>query len=380
MITPYDDFPIHQTSEPVAQPVSADPNHYDRYFFNGYATDGSVFFGAAMGHYPNRGVIDAAFSVVHDGVEHSVFASGAMPLDRATEIGPVRVEVLEPLRTLRVSVAPNEHGIEADLVFAARTPVVEEPRNTAVRGTRRVMDNTRLTQWGSWSGRIGVDGSEVVGVGAGGPPLLGVRDRSWGQRPVGAQPPNNFPPELPQLFWMWAPLNFESFCTHLALFEHADGQRWLEQALVVPVLLAGAPTWGPDTAVEHLAGVDYEISWHPGTRVAARTVLRARHTDGSVDTITLEPLFTFRMRGIGYSHPEWGHGSVHGPLAVGGESIKLDDFRSDDPSSLHVQSLVRARLVHSDGSTEDGVGVLEQAAFGEHHPTGLTGLIDGWRS
>ena len=379
MITPYDDYPVHQTSEPVAHPVSADPNHYDRYFFNGYSHDGTVFFAAAMGHYPNRGVIDAAFSVVHDGTEYSVFASGAMPLDRATEVGPVRVEVLEAMRTLRVTVGPNDHGIEADVVFDARTAVVEEPRNTAIRGTRRFMDSTRLTQWGTWSGSIRLDGQEVLPSGDRAPAVLGVRDRSWGQRPIGAQAPDNFPPTLPQLYWMWAPLNFAGFCTHLALFEHGDGQRWLEQALVVPVLTPGAPTWGPDVSVEHLAGIEYEIEWQPGTRVAASTVLHARHAGGATDVITLEPLFTFRMRGIGYSHPQWGHGSIHGPLAVHGERIGLDEFNPEDPTAIHVQSLVRAHLERADGSTEEGIGALEQLAFGEHGPTGLTGILDGWK-
>jgi len=377
MITPFDDYPVHQTSEPVAHPATGDPNHYDRYFFNGYSDDGELFFAAAMGHYPNRGVIDAAFSVVHDGTQHSVFASGAMPLDRSTEIGPVRVEVLEPMRRLRVKVAPNDHGITADMVFTARTPVVEEPRNTTVRGTRRMMDSTRLTQWGSWSGEIHVEGRDVTG--GPGRRILGVRDRSWGQRPIGAQVPDNFAPTLPQLFWMWAPLNFEGFCTHLALFEHADGQRWLEQALVVPVLGPTDPAWGPDVAVEHLAGVGYEIEWNPGTRVAARTVLTMEHRGGATDTIRLDPLFTFRMRGIGYSHPTWGHGSVHGALAVHGESIRLEDVSATDPSSIHIQSLVRAHLTAADGTTSEGIGVLEQAAFGEHRPTGLSGLIDGWQ-
>ena len=81
-----------------------------------------------MGHYPVRGVVDAAFSLVHDGVEHSIFASGAMPLDRSTAIGPMRIEVVEPMRTIRYVVEPNEHGIECDLTFRATTVAIEEPR------------------------------------------------------------------------------------------------------------------------------------------------------------------------------------------------------------------------------------------------------------
>jgi hypothetical protein len=367
VITPYDDFPIHQTSEPVAHPVSGDPNQYDRYFFNGYTADGSTFFAAAMGHYPNRGIIDAAFSVVGDGVQRSVFASGRMPLDRSTAVGPISVDVLEPMRRLRVAVGPNDFGIEASLTFEARSAVIEEPRNTVTAGTRKWMDSTRLTQWGSWSGDLRLDGQPVRLDG----PVYGVRDRSWGQRGVGVQLPTNFELQVPQLFWLWAPLNFASFCTHLALFEYADGRRWLEQGLIVPVLEPGAPTWGGDADIDYLNHVGYDISWMAGTRQAAGARLSLDSRRNGPQAIELEPLLTFRMRGIGYTHPEWGHGSLHGQLEVGGESLDVDRIDPLDFSSIHIQSVVRATM-----GDEVGIGVLEQLFIGEHQPTGLTGLLD----
>jgi hypothetical protein len=79
MLSPLDDYPIHPSADPIVHPATGDPNHYDRYWFNGHQKDGAFYFGAAMGHYPVRGVIDAAFSLVRDGVEHSIFASGMMP-------------------------------------------------------------------------------------------------------------------------------------------------------------------------------------------------------------------------------------------------------------------------------------------------------------
>lgn len=36
MLSKGDDFPLHQTAEPVAY-AGTDRNFYDRYFFNGYA-------------------------------------------------------------------------------------------------------------------------------------------------------------------------------------------------------------------------------------------------------------------------------------------------------------------------------------------------------
>jgi hypothetical protein len=36
MLTPADDYPLHQTPEPMAF-SGADRNFYDRFFFNGYS-------------------------------------------------------------------------------------------------------------------------------------------------------------------------------------------------------------------------------------------------------------------------------------------------------------------------------------------------------
>ena len=80
------------------------------------------------------------------------------------------------------------------------------------------------------------------------------------------------------------------------------------------------------------------------------------------------------MRGIGYSHPYWGHGSNHGELETGRESIVLGDFEPLDWSSIHVQNVVRATM-----GDRTGIGVLEQIAIGPHKPSGLTGLLEGHR-
>ena len=74
MLTKADDFPIHQTPEPIAY-AGTDRNFYDRYFFNGYTADGSSFFAVALGVYPHLNVMDGAFCVVVDGVQHNLRAS-----------------------------------------------------------------------------------------------------------------------------------------------------------------------------------------------------------------------------------------------------------------------------------------------------------------
>ncbi|MFP4004289.1 MAG: hypothetical protein ACLFV8_10975, partial [Alphaproteobacteria bacterium] len=152
MLTKGDEYPVHQTPEPLAT-AGSDRNFYDRYFFNGYAPDGSLFFAAALGVYPHLNVMDAGFTVTSDGVQRNLHASRILYSERLdTRVGPISVEVVEPLRALRVRVDDAERGIRAELLFRGRHAAIEEPRFTYRSGPRLVLDYTRMTQNGDWEG------------------------------------------------------------------------------------------------------------------------------------------------------------------------------------------------------------------------------------
>ena len=158
MLTRADEYPIHQTPEPIAF-AGTDRNFYDRYFFNGASPDGRVFFGAALGVYPNLNITDAAFSVRIGDVQHNLRASRYLNMERMDmRVGPVRIEVIEPLHALRIVVEDNEHGISADLLFTGRHFPFEEKRNHKRVGPRTVQDVTRMTQMGRYTGWITAGG------------------------------------------------------------------------------------------------------------------------------------------------------------------------------------------------------------------------------
>ncbi len=52
MLSKFDDYPIHQTAEPIFHTASSDRFFYDRYWYNGHARDGSFYFG--VGTVPLR--------------------------------------------------------------------------------------------------------------------------------------------------------------------------------------------------------------------------------------------------------------------------------------------------------------------------------------
>ena len=58
----------------------------------------------------------------------------------------------------------------------------------------------------------------------------------------------------------------------------------------------------------------------PGTRHARRTEITLQPAVGEALQIALDPLYNFYMIGLGYGHPQWGHGMFVGENAVAGES------------------------------------------------------------
>lgn len=362
MLTAGDDYPLHQRSEPIAF-AGTDRNFYDRYFFQGQSPDGRLVFAAALGVYPHLDILDAAFSVLAEGVQRSVFASRILRHERmATHVGPIAVEVRLPLRELAVRVAETD-GIGAELVMTGLHPPIEEPRFLRRLGARTLMDVTRMTQNVRWSGHVTLDGRIVEIEG-----FQGTRDRSWGVRPIGAADPQPLAPgSVPQFFWLWAPLVFEG----LSLFAHtnddAEGEPWNRSAVLVD------HATGRET---RLRDPSFALALAPGTRRAAACTLAARLPDGTALEARLVPEPPFLMSGLGYGHPTRGHGLFQGELSVATERVEVATIDPAIPLHAHVQAPVAAELRREGQPPLAGRGVLEQLVIGPHRPSGLAELFD----
>jgi hypothetical protein len=358
MLSKGDDFPLHQTSEPVAF-AGTDRNFYDRYFFNGYSPDGAVFFAAAMGFYPQLGIVDAAFCVLIDGVQHNLRASRRSLGERLDlSVGPISISIDLPLEQISLCIAANDGPLAADLTFAAAHFPIEEPRFVRRTGTRLFMDYTRMTQNGHWSGWVKVGGARHDAAG-----WMGTRDRSWGIRPVGN--PESQPPAegaFSQFFWIWTPINFADRSLFFHSNDDGEGQPWNRRA----VLASGS-------GEQHFDAASFTLDWIKGTRriAAAHIALDAGRQ------LTLTPTGpVFAMSGLGYTHPLWGHGRDHGAdPVVAYDAMAVNERAWGNMLAMHVQALVSAELVDGD-TVHRGIGVLEQLFVGPHAPSGLTGLMD----
>jgi hypothetical protein len=370
MLSRFDEFPIHQVPKPLAVPATSDPNAYDRYWMGASHREGRFQVEVAFGRYPNLAVQDTSLSIAVDGVQHAFHGSRRAPADPADmSVGPLRLEIVEPFRQLRVVLEPNETGITADLRWRARTGALLEDHTVMQDGIHVLVDMSRFVQFGTWEGTVEVDGTvtelrhdEVVGV----------RDRSWGVRPVGAKGPGK-PSSAPPRAWLWAPTHFDDACVVAGWFQVPGGEFWRPDGHRLAVTDPAPETVSlEDDAVTRLDPVAQRLEFESGTRWVSRAEIDLVDDEGGQHLMVVEPLLRFDMRALGYMHPEWGHGMWHGELEVAREDWRFDEVSPQDPTHQHVHHAARVTM-----GDRTGVGMFEQIIFGPHTQFGFTDILDG---
>jgi hypothetical protein len=364
VLTKADEFPIHQTPDPIAI-AGSERNFYDRYFFNGYSADGTVFFVFGLGVYPNLNIMDAAISVRIGDVQHNLRASRHMHMERMDiQVGPIRVEILEPLKRLRLVIEDNAHAIAADLVFECRHAPIEEARSTRRNGPRITMDFSRLAQMGRYTGWLWAGGQKIDAQAVG---MIGCRDRSWGIRAVGLRDPQEMVPVPSRQFhWYWVPAHFEDRVLHFYLNEDEHGTIWHRGLVMVH----------DDGRTEHLHAASVATRDHAGTRWPVSAVISAFDDAGKAWRITAEMGERTYLSGIGYMHPDWGHGVNKGPLAIGYDEIRKSEVTGFGPPWVHNQAFARLTMETPDGRSIGGTGTFETLSMGPNRARGYTAMFD----
>ncbi|NLA34590.1 MAG: hypothetical protein GX868_02760 [Actinobacteria bacterium] len=368
MATPLDDYPYHQAPMFMDQVVSSDRNFYDRYYFNGFTRDGETMIMSGFGVYPNLGVVDAFFCVRIGERQWTVRMSDAYDGARDTKVGPFRIEVVEPLQTLRIVSDTDAEGIGVDITWHGAFPVVDEAPHQWRNNGRLILDAQRFAQVGSWSGEIRVDGRTIE---LDPNEWTGTRDRSWGIRPVGeSEPAGRWGEESDPnygFWWTYLPFRFDDFTVVVIAQEDGAGLRTLNDAVRV---------WAPDHERGHelLGFPEFTYTYRSGTREVERVEVTLRDRDGSPMTMVAESLGHIALNaGPGYGgDPDWGHGQWRGRNWVSGVEVNVTDPEVVGRHAFGVNDHVgRAVLTEADGTTHEGWGLLEHGCIGAHAPSGF---------
>ena len=367
VISPADDFLIHQTHEPVRYPATSDRRFYDRYFFTGHQCSEELFFMIGVGCYPNLGVMDAFGSVALGDRQYTTRASRELGDDRMDTgaIGPFHVEVIEGLRKLRVRCDKLDgQAVSFDLVWTASVPAFEEPPIFQRAHGRVVEQATRLIQTGHWSGHIECEGRRIELTPA---DSWGGRDRSWGVRSIGLE---REPKGLAQAkaaaghrttLWVWSPMQFADQTIHFSLSEFPDGTREVD---TVRRIAAFPPGGGAPAGEEVLGGAEHDLRFDHATReLLAGSSVSFLDGDGTRRHVRLTPLRRAYLRaGTGYGGPDtWRHGKYMGPGWVDSVTFDLSD---PAVTALIGPTHVLCRMELDDGSL--GYGTFETQVYGAY--------------
>ncbi len=343
--------------------ATSDRNAYDRSYWNAHDRTGQVFFVSGLGVYPNLGVIDAYATVTLGTQQHTVRMSDALGDDRMKQsVGPYRIEVIEPLHSLRLVCDGDEWGMAFDLTWTGSFPAMEEPAHVMRQSDKVILDAHRFAQVGTWHGVLRVDGHEMQ---VSDDTWLGTRDRSWGIRPVGEpEPPGRGAAEPDDGFgfwWTYAPLRFEDYALIVIVQEDGDGTRTLNEAVRVFPKATGRPP-------EQLGWPEIEVTYRPGTRHPQSAVMhlaqRGKPLDVEIDALG----FVALSCGPGYGgDPDWSHGQWKGRGHVERVTIDLEDPAVAGRMAFGVvDHVARARC---EGA--EGWGMFEHGTFGRHTPSGF---------
>ncbi len=299
MLTPMDDTLWHQIPTTFDHAGTSDPRFFDRYWFaaNEPAGEGALQF--TIGAYRNMNVMDGGFVAVHDGRQHNVRVSRSLRPHYEPVCGPLRVEVVEPLRHLRLQVAPGPHALAGQLDWTAVLPAQEEvPRFTRVRG-RVVEESRRFDQIGECSGWLDIEGRhiEVDRWWAG-------RDHSWGVRQqVGIREPVTGPPGDTDAGRLFAFLFFSTD----RLGGHVQLARFAEQPDYLTALLVDRH----DDAEVEVEDASLHVDFHDEARPRRfrRAELALRLDRGDPLALSLQALGpAIAMPGLGYGGYDDGRG------------------------------------------------------------------------
>jgi hypothetical protein len=123
-----DEYPLHQISHSFSGTAGSDPQWNDGHYVCVSDLDGNVCMTSNVRLYQNNDVLDGFVCIRHEGRQHNIRLSRRLRPDMEHfGVGPLRIEILEPMRTLRFVLEDNDFGIACDVLCSSTVLPYEDP-------------------------------------------------------------------------------------------------------------------------------------------------------------------------------------------------------------------------------------------------------------
>jgi hypothetical protein len=338
VLTPWDDYPVHQSAALLASVTPALSGWSERFYFNVLRPSGEIAAILGGGVYPARGTSECYMCRLDGDVQHNVRAFGELPVPgRSVDGGPFSLRCETPLKDWAVAI--DVAGAEFAGTFSGINPpylydAVDVPASEPDGPYDLFRHFIAVGRW-DLSASAGIDTSGE---------LIGVRDRTWGVRTRRVRWHN------------WCVFQVGDATLTLIHQELADGSVMHSEAGAVHA----------DGRVERLQVTGHDVTYDPQDRQVRRAHWELAGDDGPVELEYECVGRAMRLAGAGYT-------DTQGESSAG--AVQRDTFDLGDPDVARdtgrgtMDCGARGQVT---GAWEaEGIGVVESAIARNHARYGV---------
>ena len=283
-----DEYPYHQFTETFAGVVGSDPMWNDGHYVCASAVDGSVALTSNLRLYANNDVLDGFVCLRHDGKQHNIRLSRRLRSDmNHLGVGPLRIEIVEPLRVLRLVLDENQFGVSLDLTCHGSTVPYMGPIEVNRQDGRLLSERATYELTGGCEGWVNVGGQHCTLERSS---SSFFRNHSWGHqpgrggpRPYGVPVPRRRVPGVRQWVLFHMPDHGGFF------FEDPNGRA-----------AAGKGAILTEDRIVPVTQVDHQLEFYEGGRRVRRGTFRLVDIEGMQREYAFEDLGWVYCQGGGY--------------------------------------------------------------------------------
>lgn len=289
MLLGLDEYPFHQVTDTFAAVAGSDPSWNDGHYVCAADQAGTVAFTSNLRLYANNDVLDGFVCLRHDGRQYNVRVSRRLrPKMDDLRVGPLSLDIVEPLQTVRLVLDDNDVGIRVDITcHTANVPYMGPVEIRRIDG-RLLSERATYEITGECEGSVEVAGEEIT---LDRQTSSFFRNHSWGYQPprggprlYGAPTPSKRVPGTRQWVLFHVPGHHGGF-----FFTDPSGRA-----------AAGRGAILRDDGVVPVASIDDDLEFYPGGRRLKSGTFRLTTTGGEVHDYDFRDLGWVYCQGGGY--------------------------------------------------------------------------------
>jgi hypothetical protein len=156
----FDEYPLHQITASFAGVAGSDPSWNDGHYVCLADQAGNVCLTSNVRLYSNNDVMDGFVCIRHAGKQYNIRVSRRLrPALDDFRVGPLRLEILEPMRAIRLVLEENDYAIALDVTCRGATVPYEDPTEVTRVDGRLIGERMTYELTGKCTGWVQVGGA-----------------------------------------------------------------------------------------------------------------------------------------------------------------------------------------------------------------------------